>query len=503
MSGILNNAVVGWKTLLLSTLSLLAILAVAQIFSAWYRLRHIKGPWSAGFSKLWLLRHVGGPTMHTDLAEVCSKYGSLARIGPNDLVTSNPEVLRRILGVRSAYVRSDFYDGMRTEPGIDSVLSQRDDEKHNTLRTKMAAGYSGKENDNLEDTIDRSVLALVNLIDKKYISSKEIFRPFDFGRKAQYFTLDVISDVAFGECFGDLESDGDMYEYIKTIETFMPALMIFSVYPWLNKILESSFMKRFLPSDKDLTGVGKLKGIAKRVVGERFGPDAKDHRDMLGSFIRHGLTQDEAISSTVVQIIAGSDSTATAIRSTLLHIITNPSITSKLLDEISRTFPSSPISNIEALSLPYLQATIKEGLRICPPATALLSKEVPIGGDTINNLFVPAGTKIGWCPWAIFRNKEIWGEDADYFRPERWLEGDEGKRREMEGGLDLVFSGGKWQCLGKNVALIELNKVFVELLRNFEISVVDPTKAPWKSINKGFFLQSEMWLRAERREPRL
>ena len=43
------------------------------------------------------------------------------------------------------------------------------------------------------------------------------------------------------------------------------------------------------------------------------------------------------------------------------------------------------------------------------------------------------------------------------------MEGDEGKRREMEGVLDLVFSGGKWQCLGKNVALIELNKVFVEV----------------------------------------
>lgn len=442
--------------------------------------------------------------MHTDLVEVCSKYGSLARIGPNDLVTSDPSVVRRILSVRSPYTRSDFYDGMRTEPGVDSILSQRDDEKHNILRTKMAAGYSGKENDNLEDAIDRNVLALIKLIDTKYTSTPTQFRPFDFGRKAQYFTLDVISAIAFGEAFGDLEEDGDVHGYIKTIEMFFPALMIFSVFPGVyNWVLESRFMKGFMPNDKDPIGLGKLKGIAKRVVSERFGRDAKDHRDMLGSFIRHGLDQEEAISSTLVQIIAGSDSTATAIRSTLLHIITNPQITSKLLTEISTSSPSSPISNTEALSLPYLQAIIKEGLRICPPATALLSKEVPKGGDTINGVFVPGGTKIGWCPWAIFRNKKIWGQDAEYFRPERWLEADEGKLREIEITLELVFSVGKWQCLGKNVALIELNKVFVELLRNFEISVVDPTRAPWKSVNKGFFLQSEMWLRAERRVPRL
>lgn len=127
----------------------------------------------------------------------------------------------------------------------------------------MAAGYSGKENDNLEDTIDRNVLALIKLIDTKYVSTPTQFRPFDFGRKAQYFTLDVISDVAFGEAFGDLEADADVHEYIKTIETFMPALMIFSVYPgFYNWILESRVMRGFMPSDKDPIGLGKLKGFS-------------------------------------------------------------------------------------------------------------------------------------------------------------------------------------------------------------------------------------------------
>jgi cytochrome P450 len=205
---------------------------------------------------------------------------------------------------------------------------------------------------------------------------------------------------------------------------------------------------------------------------------------MIGSFVKHGLNQEEVESESIVQMcvfhnnppkihqltpsqtsIAGADTTATAIRSTFLNIITNPRILSKLQTEISTAPISTPILDSEAKKLPYLQAIIKEGLRIHPPIAALLSKEVPKGGDVLNGHFVPGGTRIGWCPWGIFRNKRIFGADADVFRPERWLETESatGEVKEMEETLQLVFSYGKYACLGKNVALMELNKVFVEV----------------------------------------
>lgn len=56
---------------------------------------------------------------------------------------------------------------------------------------------------------------------------------------------------------------------------------------------------------------------------------------------------------------------------------------------------SSPITDAEAKQLPYLQAIIKEGLRILPPVSGLMDKEVPPEGDTIDGYFVPGGTKIG------------------------------------------------------------------------------------------------------------
>lgn len=161
--------------------------------------------------------------------------------------------------------------------------------------------------------------------------------------------------------------------------------------------------------------------------------------------------------------MAGSDTTATAIRATLLYLIVNPRVVSKLRSELSSNPISSPIQEAEARKLPYLQAIIKEGLRIFPPIVGLMSKEVPAGGDVINNQFVPGGTKIGFGAYGIFRNREAWGEDADTFRPERWLQASPGKLKEKESTLELVFGYGKYQCLGKNLEMMELNKIFVEV----------------------------------------
>ena len=161
--------------------------------------------------------------------------------------------------------------------------------------------------------------------------------------------------------------------------------------------------------------------------------------------------------------VAGTDTTATVIRATMLYLIMNPRVVSKLRAEF-QPHPS-PITDAVARKLPYLQAVINESLRIFPPVVGLMSKEVPPAGDVIDGKFVPGGTKIGFGAYGIYRNKAIWGDDADSFRPERWLEVSSEKLKEMESTLELVFSYGKYKCLGKDIAMMELNKIFVEASR--------------------------------------
>lgn len=128
------------------------------------------------------------------------------------------------------------------------------DELHYSELTRIQ--YSGKEVEDLELTIDKNVRALVDLV-QKYVATD---KPFDFGRKAQFFTMDVISHLAFGDAFGFLAADTDLYDYCKTFEEQMPKVIFTTIYPWLVTILQWPVIKRSLPSANDALGFGKIMG---------------------------------------------------------------------------------------------------------------------------------------------------------------------------------------------------------------------------------------------------
>lgn len=98
-----------------------------------------------------------------------------------------------------------------------------------------------------------------------------------------------------------------------------------------------------------------------------------------------------------------------------------------------------------------------------PPVAGLGFKQVPPEGDTINGFFVPGGTQVGQGFYAVGRSRLVWGDDADVFRPERWLLADEDRLRDMAAALDTHFGHGKYSCLGKPIALMEIHKAVFEV----------------------------------------
>lgn len=167
------------------------------------------------------------------------------------------------------------------------------------------------------------------------------------------------------------------------------------------------------------------------------------------------------------QLFAGSDTAATVIRTTMLYLTTCPGVYQRLVAEISEGVQqgtlATPTINEQAKAMPYLQAVIYEGLRMNAPFTGLLAKQVPPGGDTINGLFVPGGTRVAHNSWSVVRNKAVFGTDADVFRPERFLTDNSGRRNELRSVVELASGYGRWRCAGQAIAMMELNKVFVEV----------------------------------------
>jgi len=162
---------------------------------------------------------------------------------------------------------------------------------------------------------------------------------------------------------------------------------------------------------------------------------------------------------------------------------------------------TSVISNSRAQQLPYMQACIKEALRHNPAAVGLLPKIVGPKGDTHNGVYLPPGTEVALCAWNMHRNNtKVYGEDAHIYRPERWLEASPERLAIMEEAFHLVFGFGRFRCLGEGIAKIELNKMFFEMFRRFNWSLLDPIHPLEKNMSYGLFVQKGMWVRITEKE---
>ncbi|KAF2174256.1 hypothetical protein M409DRAFT_16520 [Zasmidium cellare ATCC 36951] len=482
---------------------------ITWTYYSWRRLAHIPGPAFCGFTQLrqlyWIAQ--GQPAAH--YAESCARYGKLVRVGPNQLITGDAEQWRKMGSIRSSYTRSNFFEAARFRRGEDSVLSMRDEKAHTDLRAKLGPGYSGKEVPGVEAIIDKSVTEFVELV-QQYVSTREVFRPMDLSEKVNFFTLDVISALAFGEPFDNLRDDKDNPGIIGDTQRSITLLAIFHELPYVYLFLEKTgLLERLQAFLGDDFGFNKVFKIADAAVERRFGKAEKsyklpeDKNDMMGSFIRHGLSRKQIENETVLQVLAGSDTTAGAIRSILVPLMSNAQAQKKLVEEIDRAnITGVVVTDAEARNMPYLQACIKEGMRWQPPAPTLLSRKVPPEGDTINGLFVPGGTKIGWSGHAIHHDEDLFGPDADIFRPERWILCEDGgdcdspsKLTQMNRVSELQFSYGRFRCLGEIVARIEINKILVELFRRFEVNSCNPLKVFEMNFSSDVFVQAGMWVR--------
>ncbi|KAK4140506.1 Pisatin demethylase [Dichotomopilus funicola] len=509
---------------------------VISSITAWYRLRHFPGPPLASFSYLWIVRVCASGRMADIFAQTEAYYSdshaeeqkgqkgayndgqrhsvspSTIRIGPNELLTSDPDVIRRTSAARSRYTRSTWYKLNTADPYADAMFNTLDTTTHDRIKAQTAPGYAGRDNPGLEREVDGMIGVLVDKIRNQYAAASlgenggETKKPWlDLGCMTQFFTLDSISKVAFGEEFGMMESERDVNGIVAVVRDTALAITVVSVVPYLRTIFTSRFVLGLIgPSVKDKKGLGTMMRTGRIIVGKRFAQaDAKDEQDMLGSFMRHGLTQRQCEMEALFQIVAGSDTTATTIRCTMLYLMTTPRAYTRLQAEIDEGIRagriSSPIANAEANAMPYLQAVIIESLRIFSPFTGLPFKVVPPEGDIIDGKPVPGGTLVAPNFWTTGQNRVLFGSDADVFRPERWLQVDATQKAEMRRVAELAFGYGRWGCAGKMIAFLELNKVFVELLRRFDFQLVNPSR-PWKSANFNLFFQTEMWVSVVLRE---
>ena len=445
----------------------IAFCILRRVYNRYFHLQQFNGPALAAFSRLWLVRtYASGKAAETFL-NVNHQYGKLARIGPNHLITDDPQINFRILGTHSSYRRGDWFDSLRFHPHYTSIASETDPAKHDALRLKVSAGYTTKDFKDLEGVLDSRIAEWLDRLGDKRIEGGQ--HGFDLARSVRYMTLDAASYVCFSQDLMFTEAEAD--EFWDSIEESAPYAQYISCVHWLFSLAWvmchiPGLKNKMILDENNNPGIGKILRVSRVATAKRFGSGAKVIDDMLGSWIKRGLSQYEAETEVSIALVTGAFPTASTINVTILYASTNPRIWETLRKElgtaISEGLISSPVRNSEIEHLPYLQACIDESLRLHPPIVQLRERVVPAGGDRIGDTYIPGGTNIGVNIGGLCRNP-CFGEAPETYRPERWLEADAERLAEMRRLHGLLFGYGSTKCLGIAQASMIINKGLAEV----------------------------------------
>lgn len=450
------------------------------IAASWYRLSHVPGPLAASLTGFWAYRASMSGHYADIVRDIQEKYGKVARIAPNDVMISDPDTLWRMSSARSVYGRGGWYSSIRFNPYGESVFSEMDTTKHDKRKSKLIFGFSGKGLMDIESNVDAQIAILVDVLKQK-IAGGGGNAVIDFGRMLQNFQVDLITLSGMGKAWGNLATDKDHFDYLKSGDETFAFIQSAAMVPSLRNIMFSPLWLRLAGSDPTAGWLGSLKQAVARQISDDT--DEKSHDTMLAEWLKHKMSPTEAELDLSVQLPAGTETSINTIRGTLLYLMTTPRIHQKLRKEISDGIRdgriSKPMTGDEAKNLPYLQAVINEGLRVANPVIAGFPKKVPPGGDVVCGKKLPGGTDVHVNFQSLMRDREVFGDDVDIFRPERFIEADDETLARRRKVVDLLFGFGRWLCLGRVLALLELNKIFVELLREFDFQVANPEK-PWK-----------------------
>jgi cytochrome P450 len=200
-------------------------------------------------------------------------------------------------------------------------------------------------------------------------------------------------------------------------------------------------------------------------INQYFADDK--HKNFIDHLILHGdKFSDEEIHDHIYTFVAaGYEKVALQTYYTLLLLAIHVEVQEKVFDEIKKALRHEKISYESLSELSYLDMVIKESMRLLPAVPIIgreTQEEIEIGTRKI-----PKGIQLMIHLFNLHRRKDIWGEDANQFNPERFSPENEAKRPE---NCFLPFSTGLRDCIGKQYAIIAIRTIIVKLLRNYKLS---------------------------------
>ncbi|KAK0717508.1 cytochrome protein [Lasiosphaeria miniovina] len=490
----------------LAIASLAYLLAYAAKSYAGSPLRRYPGPWLAKFTNLWRLYHVSRGSFHHVLVRAHEKYGPVVRIGPNVLDIDYPDLNKTVFNTKGDWKKTESVlasSAMVDGHVVHNLFSQTDAAKHAREKKPIAKYYSASGVAELEPLMDKTIAQLCDELERRFVDAPggAAGKPFDLGRWILYYTWDVVGAVTFSEPLGYLSAGRDFDGMLATADKSLDYFALCLCVPALDWWLAKNPVVRLGPAGFDPAVGNAVKHLVARYQGTDGGFHSAAQPDFLDHFIAaksDGAADDNQIVSwLMINVLAGADTTAISIRSALYYCLKNPRVWQRLRAELAAAGLTAGggggvATYRDVRSVAYVDAVVREAVRMLPGVSLPIERYVPAGGVRLRDgSFVPEGAILGFNPYVLGRNREVWGVDAAEFRPERWLRGDGeaadafAARLQAMNNADLSFGGGSRSCLGKHMGLMQVYKVVATLALRYDIALAYPDRE-WKVINSWF-----------------
>ncbi|ERN09972.1 cytochrome P450 94B3 [Amborella trichopoda] len=212
--------------------------------------------------------------------------------------------------------------------------------------------------------------------------------------------------------------------------------------------------------------VGVVREAVAEIVREQA-PKGGDH--LLARLLRAGLGEELARDMVVSFIMAGRDTTSAALTWLFWLLARHTQAEREVIREAQET---TTLDYQGLMGLKYLHACLCETMRLYPPV-AWDSKHAARDDVLPDGTGVTKGCRITYFPYGMGRTEGIWGKDWAEFRPERWLEG-----RIVSAFEFPVFQGGPRQCLGKEMAFLQMKYVAASVLKEFRVVLKEADRVP-------------------------
>lgn len=210
-----------------------------------------------------------------------------------------------------------------------------------------------------------------------------------------------------------------------------------------------------------------------------------------------GFTTPELWGESNLLIIAGSDTTSTALAASFFYLTHNKEALKRLNDEIRGKFGDVEEikSGKELGECVWLRAVLEESMRLSPPVGGILPREVLEPGLEIDGHAIPVGTVVGTPHYAIHHNPSYFPQPFE-FLPERWIESESGEKSESNTGVsaDAVhlaksaytpFSIGPRGCIGKSLAYAELGVALARTVWLYDMKLASAVGEGWPGGESG------------------